>query len=320
MPLQPQPGRLDPRVLDALLKPGIAQHRHGTDANETHDGRGGSACLNSSLPRDKWSPPVGSRFARFAGSHGDGPRVEYLEPGAHQSWPRGVADGRRRQRRGGLRPAPLNGSSALIAAAGSRQQRGRDRLRRSPPFAAIDLPRRSCPRLGARAFTGLGSRGSRPSGWRGSDAGGCGLATRPGPGAVRSGLPRERHRRRLAAAAHLGRPEGAWRGRPRPPQAPSRCDRRAVRGRGAGAAAARAASACGRGIPAAQRRAAATHRGVRRSRRLDRARRPARPRGDARGAEGIPGRGGGRDRALRGARREVHGRRRARLFRLAAGA
>ena len=52
------------------------------------------------------------RFARFAGSHGDGPQVEYSSAGARRGRPRGVAGGRRRQRRGGLRPAPLTGSSA----------------------------------------------------------------------------------------------------------------------------------------------------------------------------------------------------------------
>ena len=46
----------------------------------------------------------------------------------------------------------------------------------------------------------------------------------------------------------------------------------------------------------------------------------ARPRGHARGAARLPERGRGRGRAVRGARRQVHGRRRAGLFRLAAGA
>ena len=61
-------------------------------------------------------------------------------------------------------------------------------------------------------------------------------------------------------------------------------------------------------------------RDVRRPGRLHRALRPARPGGDARGPPRLPEHGRGRDRALRGARGQAHGRRRAGLLRLAPGA
>ena len=81
-----------------------------------------------------------------------------------------------------------------------------------------------------------------------------------------------------------------------------------------GSASASSAAAVDRG------RAPAADRDVRRPGRLDRAVGAARSRGHARGDPRLPERGRGRDRALRGPRRQVHGRRRAGLFRLAAGA
>ena len=76
----------------------------------------------------------------------------------------------------------------------------------------------------------------------------------------------------------------------------------------------------GEPVPAPQGRAAAAHGDVRRPRRLDRAVRAARSRGHARGDPRLPGRVRARSSPLRRPRRQVHGRRRARLFRLAAGA
>ena len=110
----------------------------------------------------------------------------------------------------------------------------------------------------------------------------------------------------------------------RPPAQAARRDRRASRrrprrprhtGRGS-------SPACrpGRWRPAPRGRAAPAHGDVRRPGRLDRALGPARSGGDGRGPARLPGRGRGRDRALRGPRRQVHGRRRAGLLRLAQGA
>jgi hypothetical protein len=136
------------------------------------------------------------------------------------------------------------------------------------------------------------------------------------PRAVRAGVSAERHRHRPAAEPDLRQPEGTRHCLGRPSRPTAGGDWRSAASASTGCGSIRNA-AC-RAKDRAGSRAAAGHGHVLRSGRLDGARLPARSGGSARGDRHLPPMRCRDSRALRWLRRQIHGRRRAGLFRLSA--
>ena len=188
---------------------------------------------------------------------------------------------------------------------------------------------RSCPSLAVSSscfpvpsrpfcsrFTPPGALKREPGGAHGSR----GLAVWSGAGTVRTGVPGERHRRRGPHGPHGRGFDRARRGldRSSPQAARRRC--RAARRLNLGDhfCHARSRRCIREGLACTRGRAPPAHRDVCRPGRVDRARGAARSGGNGRSPADLSERGGGRDRAVRRARGEVHGGWCAGLFRLSA--